>query len=93
MYLMWNSHLDSASIDVPLGYATWGISGTAKNAKTTPPWSLSSQGTTTTKYTPSTDTGAPAHGLPVWSNIVYGSSTTSEELESTLKVEEEEKKQ
>lgn len=77
MYLMWNSNLDSASIAVPIGYVKWSINGTAsKNTKASPPWSIASQGSTSATYTASTDTGAPAHGLPTWTTVVLNTTGT-----------------
>jgi hypothetical protein len=95
MYLMWNSNLDSASINVPIGYVTWSITGTAdQNASASPPWSLdANQGTTTATYTQSTDTGAPNHGLPVWSANVPTGATSSNQSESVAPDGEEENKQ
>jgi hypothetical protein len=97
MYLLWNSHLDPAAIAVPIGYLTWSINGTANNnTASTPPWSLSLSTTlhsATTTYTPSTDTGAPSHGLPVWTSISYNSLSTTDESESVPADGEEENKQ
>ena len=81
MYLMWNSNLDPTAIPVPIGYVAWNITGTAdQNASASPPWSLAAnQVATTTTYTPSTDTGAPNHGLPVWSaNVPMGGSSSTQ---------------
>ncbi len=95
MYLLWNSNLDSASIEVPIGYVTWSINGTAdQNTKKTPPWYLAAnQKTATTTYTASSDTGAPAHGLPVWQAITYSGPTSNGELESVPTDGEEENQQ
>jgi len=97
MYLLWNSNLDPTAIAVPIGYLTWSINGTANNNTTsTPPWSLSIStvpSTATTTYTQSTDIGAPSHGLPVWTNILYNTASTTSESESVPTDGEEENKQ
>lgn len=85
MYLLWTGNAsdvqgrDSNYIDVPIGYVTWSISGTADNNTTaTPPWSLDpTQGPTTTDFTPSTDDGTVTHGLPAWTTVAYPSTATS----------------
>ena len=79
MYLMWSTNVDPDSIQVPIGYVTWSIVGTAdQNPKASPPWSLAAkQGATTAIYTASKNTGPPAHGLPVWTRIAYGNTTES----------------
>jgi len=58
-----------------------------------PPWSLASQLPTTPTYTPSTDTGAPNHGLPVWSANVPLGATSSNQSESVALGREEENRQ
>ena len=81
MFLLWSTDADPDSINVPIGYVTWKVAGTAdQNTKSQPPWSLAGkQKATTATYSPSTDTGAPGHGLPVWTTISYNTPTTSGE--------------
>ena len=82
MYLLWTGNAndfkgqDPNYIDVPIGYVTWSISGTADNNTTaTPPWSLdTNQGSTTATFAKSTDDGTATHGLPVWSTVAYPSA-------------------
>jgi hypothetical protein len=81
MFLLWSTDADPDSINVPIGYVTWKVAGTAdQNTKNRPPWSLAGKQTATTAtYSASTDTGAPGHGLPVWTTISYNTPTTSGE--------------
>jgi len=84
MYLLWTGKADDVKgrdpnyIDVPIGYVTWNINGTAdNNATATPPWSLDPvQGPTTATFTPSVDDGTATHGLPTWIAVAYPNTTT-----------------
>jgi len=41
MFLLWSTDADPDSINVPIGYVTWKVAGTAdQNTKSQPPWSL-----------------------------------------------------
>ena len=79
MYLEWvpDQNIYPASIEVPLGYVTWSINGTASSNLISPPsWSITSQLPTTVEYTSSTDpnfntiTQYSYYGLPIWSGPV-----------------------
>ena len=71
MYLLWSSNVDPNSINVPLGYVSWDITGTADySASATPPWSLDPvQVPASATFSPSYDDGTSTHGLPTWSSI------------------------
>jgi len=58
MFLLWSTDADPDSINVPIGYVTWKVAGTAdQNTKNRPPWSLAGKQTATTAtYSASTDT-------------------------------------
>jgi hypothetical protein len=86
MYLMWSTSVDPDAIQVPIGYVTWTIKGTAvQNSTSNPPWSLAtSQVATTAAYTASTDTGPPYYGMPVWTKIAYGTTGESGEMPSDV---------
>jgi len=82
MYLLWSSNVDPDSINVPLGYVSWVIEGTADyNSGNKLHWSAAAgQVPTSADFTRSTDTGPPAHGLPVWTRIstnAYGGTSGS----------------
>jgi hypothetical protein len=85
MYLLWTGNAndirgqDVNYIDVPLGYLSWSINGTAdQNTAATPPWFLDPvQGPTVlSSFIPSTDDGTATHGLPAWATVAYPNTTT-----------------
>ena len=84
MYLLWTGNAsdvrgrDTNYIDVPIGYISWSVNGTAdQNTAATPPWSLDpASGQTPAAFKLSTDDGTATHGLPAWTTVAYPNTTT-----------------